>query len=125
MSTNVLVAMLVAAGTAACYSWRTEPPSPDAKVATVPARVARVTLLDGRRLEVADPTIANDTLRGWNLRDLRARGRRVPVLVPASQIQLVESRHLSPGKTTALALGVAAPIALMIGLASTCMGMVC
>jgi len=125
MATKILVAMLLAANSAACYNWRPEPPSPDAKVSVGPSNVARVTLLDGRRLEVVDASIANDTLRAWKLRDLRERGRRVPVVIPVSEIQLVESRHLSPGKTTALALGVAAPIALMIGLASTCMGMVC
>ena len=124
MSTKVLVVMLLAASTTACYSWRAEPPSPDAMVAIDSSRVARVTLLDGRRLEVARPNIANDTLRGWNSRDL-ARRRRVPVLVPVSQIQLVETQHLSPGKTTAAALAVAAPIALFIGLSSSCLALSC
>ena len=124
MSTKVLVAMLVAASTTACYNWRHEPPAPDSTVSAVPSGVVRVTLRDGRRFEVSHPNIANDTLQGWNVRALQ-NGRRVAVVVPVSQIKLVESRHLSAGKTTALALGVAAPFVLLIGLSASCVALSC
>jgi hypothetical protein len=123
MSTKVLVMILLAA-TTACYSWRLEPVAPDATVSAVPSGVARVTLRNARRFEVADPTLANDTLRGWNLWAL-TNGRRIAVVVPVSEITRVESRHLSAGKTTALALVVAAPVALIIGLSTVCWGLSC
>lgn len=111
MSTKkVIVSLLLVASTVACYSWRTEPLSPDRPITTLTSPVLRLTLFDGRRHEVAHPYIAHDTLRAWNLGAWNFRASEtatpLPVIVPVSQIQRVETRHFSPAKTTALAVGV-------------------
>jgi hypothetical protein len=113
MPTKLPISLLLLASTTACYNWRTDPPSPGATVTTLTSRVVRLTLLDGRRLEVADPNIVHDTLRAWNLRDLDT-GRRVQVTVPVSQIRQVETRRMSAGKTTALTLGIGVPVGLAV-----------
>ena len=104
--------IVLLAATAACHSWRTESLSPATDSATLTSRVVRLTLLDGTKSEVVDPKIAHDTLRGWN-RLSQQTGARREVVVPVSQIQVLEAQHVSAGKT-ALALGI--PISVGLGI---------
>jgi hypothetical protein len=64
----------------------------------------RLTLIDDRGLELSLPTIADDTLRAWDSKELR-NSKAVPVTVPVSEIETMETRHRSASKTAATALG--------------------
>lgn len=79
----------------------------------VACRVARITLVDGRSKDVLNPTIANDTLRGWDRRDA------APVVVPLSQIRPIEVRRFDIQGTVGLALGIAAVLSLVSVVAVT------
>jgi hypothetical protein len=87
--------------------------------------VIRLTLLDDRSLELTLPTIAADTLRAWDSKELR-NGKAVPVTVPVSEIKTIATRHRSASKTAGLvlgvpvALGVAGLVAILMALGDTC-----
>lgn len=116
MSTKLIMStLLLVASTVACYGWRTEPLLPEDT--TLAARTARITLFDGRSFEVAGPRIARDTLSARRLPDWSSASQ--PVVVPVSQILRIESRHLDPGNTAALTVGlisIAAVVAAVITL---------
>src|SRR5574341_340010 len=115
MCTRVYALMVVLACTAGCYSWRTIPSARGPAARTFPSGAVRVTLTDGRRLELLDGTVSNDTLRAWDSKRFNFNGGgRVAVSVPVSEIQRVERLQLNSGRTTAFVLFVGLPFALLV-----------
>lgn len=85
----------------ACNSWQANTmPLPEV-IADHGDRI-RVTRRDVGQVEVRQPTIVRDTLRG-----LRA-GTDAPVAIPVADILRVESRGLDGGRTTWLIAGILA-----------------
>lgn len=84
MFPKILTPVLFPALLGACYTWHSVPTSPAPSTGLLDS-VIHVTLADGRSLELAQPSIAQDTLRAWDRRDL-ARGSPRPVVVPVSEI---------------------------------------
>lgn len=103
MLRTILAVLLAGASTAACHTWRVTATSPAAPESSITARKARLTPLDGRQLDVLDPVIAQDTLRGRRPLS-RSDGRHVPIAVPLAEIRLLETRHLDAWKTAHLAV---------------------
>ena len=124
MFPRILTPVLFMAILGACYSWRPESTSPDPSLGPTDSPIY-VTLIDGRSVELALPTIADDTLRAWDRRALR-NGRAVPVTVPVSEIRAIEARRFSASNTIALmlgvpvGLGVAALVAISMAIGDTC-----
>jgi hypothetical protein len=86
---------------AACNSWQaTTMPLPEV-IADHGDRI-RVTQRDVGQIEIREPVIVRDTLRG-----LRAR-TDAPVAIPVADILRVESRGLDGGRTTWLIAGILA-----------------
>ena len=85
-----LVLVLLAA--TACYTWRAEPPSPDATAPSFRGHVVRLTLADGRRITVRDPYTVQDTLRALEA----FRAQPALVVLPMSQVRLIESEEARP-----------------------------
>ena len=124
MFPRILTPVLFMAILGACYSWRPESTSPDPSLGPTDSPIY-VTLMDGRGVELALPTIADDTLRARDRRALR-NGRAVPVTVPVSEIRAIEARRFSASNTIALmlgvpvGLGVAALVAISMAIGDTC-----
>ena len=124
MFPRILTPVLFMAILGACYSWRPESTSPDPSLGPTDSPIY-VTLMDGRGVELALPTIADDTLRARDRRALR-NGRAVPVTVPVSEIRGIEARRFSASNTIALmlgvpvGLGVAALVAISMAIGDTC-----
>jgi hypothetical protein len=97
----------------ACYAWRVDPPAPETVAPRFSSRVIRLTLVDGERLELFDPSVSHDTLRAWRPRGPES-GSPLPFSVPVSQIRLVESRHLKPGRTAAFVVFVVLPATSLV-----------
>ena len=95
MFSRILTPVLLIAVLGACHSWRPAPTSPDPSPGATDNPI-RVTLIDGRRFNVARPIIAGDTLRAWDLTSGHSRrafrdGRAVPIFVPVSMITAIDS----------------------------------
>jgi hypothetical protein len=100
MRARLLLPLLLFA-TAACYSWGSREPSPEPYGSNPTAsRTIRVTLVNGKKRELYQAAMIDDTLRGLD-RVALDDGRRVHVLIPASRIRRVEYRHVSGVKTLA------------------------
>ena len=105
MFSRILTPVLFMAILGACYSWRPESTSPDPSLGPTDSPIY-VTLMDGRGVELALPTIADDTLRARDRRALR-NGRAVPVTVPVSEIRGIDPAirlTLTDGRSVELAL---------------------
>jgi hypothetical protein len=72
----------------------------------------RVTIGPGRRLLIAEPTVANDSIAG-----LTKKGE--PTTVAIQDIEGLEGQYVHAGKTVALVLGVTVIVASVI-VAATC-----
>jgi len=95
MFSRILTPVLLIAALGACHSWRPASTSPDPSLGTTDTPI-RVTLIDGRRFNVARPIIAGDTLRAWDLTSGRSRRafrdrRAVPIFVPVAMITAIDS----------------------------------
>ena len=115
--TTLVIALLVGAGQA-CTSWRARPPTPDAFLAS-DSLVVRVTLTDSTQLDLEGAHIAQDSLRGMDTQS------QLPVTVPLSDVELIQTRHLDAAKTVTLVLGVglATLIVFFIALAQSLEGL--
>ncbi|HKP14648.1 MAG TPA: hypothetical protein VJT85_01220 [Gemmatimonadaceae bacterium] len=100
-----LVALL---NTTGCMSWRAVP----ARDAQIPGdasyRRARVVLRDGTTLSLNDVTVRPDSLIGF------AGDERTRVAVAQPQVERIETRGVSAGRTIGLVGGVLAVIALAV-----------
>jgi hypothetical protein len=99
------------AGLPACRTWRAEPLPRAVAGAPAPERIVRgpvrATRLDGRRVELAEARVANDTLRG-PLRARAAPGGVATVAVPLDSVHALEARRFSPVRTAGLVGGILA-----------------
>jgi hypothetical protein len=126
-----MVWLAVSAG--ACTGWQTVQVSPEQLVAEQHPNKVRVTRQDGSRIEVEDPTVAEDTLLGTiqpvtvTTRESTGHGEFTPVIrtvgvdtitraaIPIADITRVERRHVSAGKTAGLVAGILALGAVVAG----------
>ena len=87
--------------TAACHTWRPVGPI-DQSVSNKPIPQARLTLRNGAQLALSDVTVRSDSVIGF-FGD--ARERRA---VPAADVNSIDQREVSAGRSTATVIGVGA-----------------
>jgi hypothetical protein len=118
-STKHLMTACLVAALACCSSWG-RPTSPSRELLEQRPPRVRVTLTDGRRLDVLHPTARGDTLFGDTVAQRAIDGTvSYPVAIPFHSVRSVSARHFSVGKTTALILGV--PVGLVALVAVSCL----
>jgi hypothetical protein len=115
MGRVVLIAIL-GLHSGACMSWKTQSVAPDQVMAKHPDQV-RVTLGNGSRIVIADPTIIGDSLIGSAPSSDRKRAapRRAVLL---SDVQSMQVHRVNAGRTTLLIAGVGAT-AVVVAAAAT------
>ena len=92
-------------GMAGCVGWRTEPVTPRELLSDSEVRAVRIVKPDNTRIEVWDPTLVGDSIRGHPTERAIAR-----FSVPLSSVQSIETRHTSIGKTFLAVLGIGAGV---------------
>ena len=99
---------------AGCHSWRRKPLTSHQQVLTKSPDV-RVTLADGRKVELSKTRLSGDSIVGlvqfFN-------GKMAPAGVPLDQVVRLEVREFSTGKTLLLAAGVTAVVVAVAAAAS-------
>ncbi len=86
----------------ACHSWRPTTVSPQRLIAEDQPASVRVTLMDGERVTVRDPTVRNDSIVG--VTDAVGALMTRPVGVASRDVRLLEVRRLSVTKNIVLAV---------------------
>jgi hypothetical protein len=110
--THALAAFLTVA-LVCCSSWGTPVPGNRALLDTRP-HLVRLTLADGRQLEVVDPRARGDTLVGDTVVFLsRTRSSSYPVAIPFTEVRSMSAREFSLGRTIALAGGISVGMAII------------
>ena len=100
---------------AGCHSWRRKPIAPPEQVLAKSPDV-RVTLADGRKLELSKARLSGDSIVGL-VRFFN--GRMAPAGAPVDQIVRLEVREFSTGKTLLLAAGVTAVVVVAAALVAS------
>ncbi len=105
ISLTLIAAML--GQTVACATWQRQEVSPQRVIAEERPDKVRVTLTDGSQVELADPVVVGDTLRGLEMRAEWVNGltRR------ESSVSGLELRKTDALLTTALITGIAVAVA--------------
>jgi len=100
----------------ACQSWQApKQPLPET-LAAKPNAKYRVTLVQGNRVELANPYLAGDSLIGTVIGKVPPEMRRFAA--PVTDVAAVEVRQVNTGRTVILAAGVVALVALSVAAAS-------
>jgi hypothetical protein len=100
-----------------CASWSVQK-APPAQVLTQKSyNVVRLTLSDGNRVQVFEPRLAADSLRGYTGGASAERQSR-PISVALSDIRDLEIWRFDTGKTVLLAAGIGATIVLVAAIAA-------
>ena len=103
---RVACGLIVLLNTSGCMSWRAVP-APDGRVAADASYPrARVVLRDGTTLSLDDVTARPDSVIGF------AEPERTRVAVAQPQVERIETRGVSTGRTIGLIGGVLAVVAL-------------
>jgi hypothetical protein len=105
---SFLRAVILLAGVSSgsgCVGWRTEPVSPRELLSQGEVRAVRIVKPDNTRIEIWDPTLVGDSIRGHPTERAIAR-----FTVPLSSVQSIETRHTSIGKTFLAVLGIGAGV---------------
>ena len=112
MKRKLIAALLLAVHLTGCHSWHTATMSPAEVITDEQPSTVRVTLTDGTRLTVDDPTIQNDTIGG---------------VVALSDVRTIEVRRFSIGKTVGLVPGtpVVGIVSLLAYVSIVCSGDAC
>lgn len=105
--------LLVLLGLAGCYGYRVETTPPAEFVTAARPERIEVTRTDRTKVELFNPVVAGDSLRG-----LPTEKAIRPINVPLSEVVSVGTRHFSVKKTGLFALVVVAGLAVYEGLMS-------
>ncbi len=108
LKASITTAMLMAGamiGATGCVAWRTEQVSPRALLSDKEIRAVRIVKPDNTRLEIWDPALVGDSIRGHPTERAIAR-----FTIPLSSVQSIETRHTSIGKTFLAVLGIGAGV---------------
>ncbi len=105
---RVLSSILLPVYLSSCTSWQVQPVSPEQVVTEDQPSKIRVTLTDSSELEMEQPRIVGDTLRG--LVKGGADDSLVERDVLLADIATVRVKKTDPGRTAFLGLGIAAVI---------------
>jgi hypothetical protein len=121
---RLIACILLPSYLVACTTWKTQEASPQQVIAEEPDKV-RVTLTDGSQVEVFQPVVSGDTLRGFDSEDRTSRGATQgdEVSIPLADVSTVETRGTDALLTTAFVFGtvvVVAAIALNVAVAIYC-----
>jgi hypothetical protein len=115
---RMVARVLLVASTAACTGWRTIDGAPGPGIGPGPIEHARLTLRDGRRVELRGVMVRGDSLVGFRGRgyDLSpaARGRGYdlsPAAFHVRDVARVERGEPSPGRTAVFVAALAASAA--------------
>jgi len=92
-------------GVTGCVGWRAESVTPRELLSDGEVRAVRVVKADNTRVEVWDPTLVGDTIRGHPTERAIAR-----FSIPLNSVQSIETRHTSIGKTFLAVLGIGAGV---------------
>jgi len=107
---RVLSSILLPVYLSSCTSWQVQSVSPEQVVTEDQPSAIRVTLTDSSKLEMEQPRIVGDTLRGL------VKGESNDSLVERDvllvEIATVRIKKTDPGRTAFLGLGIAAIIGL-------------
>lgn len=107
---RVLSSVLLPVYLSSCTSWQVQSVSPEQVVTEDQPSAIRVTLTDNSKLEMEQPRIVGDTLRGL------VKGESSDSLVERDvllvEIATVRIKKTDPGRTAFLGLGIAAIIGL-------------
>ena len=107
---RVLSSVLLPVYLSSCTSWQVQPVSPEQVVTEDQPSAIRVTLTDSSKLELEQPRIVGDTLRGL------VKGESSDSLVERDvllvEIATVRIKKTDPGRTAFLGLAIAAIIGL-------------
>jgi hypothetical protein len=113
---RVIAIVLMAGQLSACTSWRLETLSlADVIRAQHPSQL-RVERRDGHREVLHEPEVQGDSLLGRAILALGRRGEDDKVsnrALSLTEITQVATRHVSPGRTAGLVLGIGAILALI------------
>jgi hypothetical protein len=99
-------ALIVLANTTGCMTWRTVPARDGNVAGDASYPRARVVLRDGTTLSLDDVTVRPDSVIGF------AEPERTRVAVARPQVERIETRGVSAGRTIGLIGGVLAVVAL-------------
>jgi hypothetical protein len=90
---------------AACTAWHTQPATPESALA-VPAKIARISLIDGSVLTVREPRVRSDSLFGLDANDQSRH-----IALPLASVRTVDFPEPSVGRSVALMAGIALALA--------------
>jgi hypothetical protein len=111
-----LVAVLLCAAfliqTSGCTGWSTQQKPPSEVLTEKAYDKARVTSNDGRRIEVYQPRVVNDTLVGFTSQPSEKKQANA-VAIPVSDIRYVEVQKVSAGNTILLVAGIGLTVLLI------------
>lgn len=99
---------MVLLNTTGCMTWRAVPAANDSVAGDATFSRARVVLRDGTTITLHDVTVRPDSVVGF------AGDERTRVAVAQPQVERVETRKVSAGRTTGLVGGVLAVVALAV-----------
>ena len=106
-----LAALLLGLTLGGCHSWRVATGNPSQAVLQEPSRTIRVQTRDGRVLEIDEPKVVGDSIRG--LVQYAPADSSAPVVVALSDVRRLETKYFNRGKTF-LTLGIALTISTFI-----------
>jgi len=110
---SLILTVWVVLGPTACHVWTTAPALPAAAngISGEP-RIVRLTLTDGRVMDLRNPAIRNDSING-----VIADGGSIAF--PLGQVRQLDRPRFSGGRTAALVIGIsAAAFVTLIALAA-------
>jgi hypothetical protein len=112
---RIACGIVVLLDTTGCMSWHAVPPASERTAGDATYPRARVVLRDGTTLSLTDVTIRPDSVIGF------AGAERTRVAVAQPQVERVETRDVSMGRTLGLVGGVLAVLVLaaLIAIAQT------
>lgn len=105
---SALVMMVLAISASGCMGWRTESVPPQELLRgghEIPA--VRVTRQDNAKVELFDPVLVGDSIRGTPTE--RAIQR---ITIPLSDVRQIQSRRTSMGKTLLMVLAIGGAVAV-------------
>lgn len=99
---SLILTVWVALGPTGCQVWTTAPPLPAAANGIYgEPKLVRLTLNDGRVMNLRNPAIRNDSING-----VIADGGWIAF--PLGQVRQLDRPHVSRGRTVALVIGIGA-----------------
>jgi len=103
----VLTALVAALGPAGCQVWTTAPLLPAASNGIYgEPRLVRLTLDDGRVVNLRNPAIQNDSINGGLIAGGETGG--FSIAFPLSKVRQLDRKQASRGRTIALVIGIGA-----------------